>query len=117
MRVWPDPSSRAKGVASRLDSGAGGVFHERALTDSGFFEERFFFGSINFGVSLDSIVVSVLMPITSLFFELRAPFVSIFESRHFSAVFDPFDCLLSASALCFLTLCRYLLNSVLNGTN
>ena len=70
-----------------VNSIAGGGFHKRALTDSGFFEERFFFGSINFGVSLDSIVVSVLMPITSLFFELRAPFVSIFESRHFSAVF------------------------------
>ena len=48
--------------------GGGGGFHERALTDSGFFEERFFFGSINFCVSLDSIVVSVPMPITSLFF-------------------------------------------------
>ena len=65
-----------------------GDFHERALTDSGFFEERFFFGSIHVGVSLDLIVVvSFLMPISSLCFELRTPFVSIFESRHFPAVF------------------------------
>ena len=36
------------------------------------------------------------MPITSLFFELRAPSVSIFESRHFPAVFLLTACFLRA---------------------
>ena len=84
----PEFLARAKNFLYVSQGGPGGGFHERARTPTpSFFEQRFFSLLIYLAVSLDSIVVSVLMPITSLFFELRTPSVPIFESRHFSSVF------------------------------